>query len=138
MVAVMYVKSASPSYMFFRMGGTFNNDPKTLGMINFLDIRVQFPTSTGSNSWFLTSFNRPVRQFLSENGIPLSGSCCTGPLPPPPNSPPPPPPGHPATGRINGIFVGPNADGVIGAFAADANGRRITGTVVGQGGTPPL
>ena len=112
------------------MSGTFDST-QSLGTINSFDVRVTFPTNSGSNNWYLTKTGTPTVSDFINNNIVLSGQCCGGTLPSPPSIPSP--GGAAAVGTAAGLFVGPNADGVITAVAATAgNNQSLTGVVIGQ------
>ena len=111
------VGAVSSNVIMF-MEGFFDSSP-SLGTISAFNIQVTFPTNPGSSDWNLGSGPQTVEAFIGEDGIPLTGQCCGG--------------IESATGNAAGIFVGPNADGVITAIGGKTGSNKtVTGTVIGQ------
>ncbi len=134
---------AGVSFSYTKVGGTATNEtgsfptPETyevdvvgsftgdvsLGSV-LVSVGANFPS--GSTDWTLSG-DGTVADFIGQDGITLSIGGCTpcGELTAPGSSGPPRPP------EASGVFLGPNAQGVITSFSATDGSNSITGTAVG-------
>lgn len=107
---------AEPVFLDAFMSGQFRNDA-TLGPIS-VGILADFPV--GSTGWTLGG-SGTIAAFMSNDGIPLGGSCCSSAAP------------IAAAGDITGRFVGTDAEGVVAGFSATAGATKfIAGTIVAE------